>query len=76
MRLTQKRIERWQADVERAGAILRRVEGEARQYRMASKGSRLDHLTRVVAELRIDADVRPTRDALAELAKAEARTHA
>jgi len=76
VRLTRKRIERWQADVERAGAILRRVEGEARQYRMASKGSRLDHLTRVVAELRIDADVRPARDALAELAKAEARTHA
>ena len=83
MRLTQKRIERWQADVERAEALLRRVEDEARQYRMASKGSRLDHLTgltHTMLEVRSGAG-KPrggfveVRERLTALAKAEARTH-
>lgn len=76
MRLTQKRIERWQADVERAEALLRRVEDEARQYRMAAKGSRLDHLTDVTVQFRRVREESEVVVALAALAKAEARSHA
>jgi hypothetical protein len=44
-RLTASRIERWQADAEKAAAILDKIEREVKDYRLAAKGGRLSHLT-------------------------------
>lgn len=52
MRLTKARVERWQKDLERADELLERVENEARQYRSAAKGSKLQHLTGFTGSIR------------------------
>lgn len=55
-RLTPARIERWQADQAKAIELLRKIEREASEYRVAAKGGRLSHLTNVMLSARLARD--------------------
>lgn len=74
-RLTPARIERWQADIEKAAAIIERVEREVKDYRLAAKGGRLSHLTLVLtAATTIRKGIREAlAERLADLYRSETR---
>jgi len=52
MRITEKRIEKWQSDILKAERLLRKVETEIVGARLQAKGGRLSHLTECLKCLR------------------------